>query len=154
MRSRRITAVRSARSAFFAAQDGTIERWHPRTLRGIEADPCDELQAVAKEQPKASGAIADAHKRFSGGDKINIKAQLVFEACWRKLESKWSGVWTHHCSVFCHTCPSDASTCSPCLPLALLLQKIQCPHEIVWLNGAPGAGKVILINSTFTEWVF
>jgi len=53
------------------------------------------LQAVAKEQPKASGAIADAHKRFSNGDKINIKAQLVFEACWRKLESKWSGVWMH-----------------------------------------------------------
>ncbi|DBA76165.1 hypothetical protein WJX77_008047 [Trebouxia sp. C0004] len=67
-------------------------------------------QAVAKEQPKASGDIADAHKRFSGGDKTNIKAQLVFEACWRKLEGKWSG-------------------------------KIQCPHEIVWLNGAPGAGK-------------
>lgn len=22
------------------------------------------------------------------------------------------------------------------------LQVIQCPHEIVWLNGAPGAGKV------------
>ncbi len=133
---------------------GTNERWHPRTLRSIEADPWDALQAVAKEQPKASGAIADAHKRFSDGDKINIKAQLVFEACWHKLESKWSGVWTYRCLLFCHTCLNDASTCFPWLPLALLLQKIQCPHEIVWLNGAPGAGKVILINLTFTEWVF
>ena len=28
------------------------------------------------------------------------------------------------------------------------LQAIQCPHEIVWLNGAPGAGKVIYIAHT------
>jgi len=112
------------------------------------------LQAVAKEQPKASGAIADAHKRFSGGDKTNIKAQLVFEACWRKLESKWSGVRVHRCLLFCHTCLNDASTYSLCSPLALLLQKIQCPHEIVWLNGAPGAGKVILTTPIFTECVF
>lgn len=65
-------------------------------------------QAPAKAQPKA--VVNDAHKRFASADKISIKAQLVFEACWRKLETKWSGV-------------------------------IQCPHEIVWLNGAPGAGK-------------
>lgn len=67
-------------------------------------------QAAAKEHSKSPAAVDDAHKRFAAVDKINIKAQLVFEACWRKLESKWSGV-------------------------------IHCPHEIVWLNGAPGAGK-------------
>lgn len=51
------------------------------------------LQAAAKEQPKA--VVDTAHKRFTTADKINIKAQLVFEACWRKLETKWSGVSLH-----------------------------------------------------------
>ena len=48
------------------------------------------LQATAKEGSKP--VVDDAHKRFASADKINIKAQLVFEACWRKLETKWSGV--------------------------------------------------------------
>ncbi|KAK9907299.1 hypothetical protein WJX75_001001 [Coccomyxa subellipsoidea] len=43
-------------------------------------------------------------------DKVNFKARVVFDACWRKLEEKYK-------------------------------DKIQCPREIVWLNGAPGAGK-------------
>ncbi|DBA88059.1 TPA: hypothetical protein ACH3X2_005062 [Trebouxia sp. C0005] len=99
------------RSPTSAVATSLLTDYHLATPADISAVAQDySSQAVAKEQPKASGAIADSHKRFSGGDKINIKAQLVFEACWRKLESKWSG-------------------------------KIQCPHEIVWLNGAPGAGK-------------
>ncbi len=69
------------------------------------------MQAAAKEQPKASGAVGDAHKRFSNGDKINIKAQLVFEACWRKLESKWSGVRLaakfHLHPALCQDIPTD-----------------------------------------------
>lgn len=52
--------------------------------------PTVMLQAPAKAQPKA--AVNDAHKRFANADKISIKAQLVFEACWRKLEKKWGGV--------------------------------------------------------------
>ena len=46
----------------------------------------------AANRPQSGAAPADAHKRFGNQDKINIKAQLVFETCWRKLEKKWSGV--------------------------------------------------------------
>ncbi|CAK0784866.1 hypothetical protein CVIRNUC_008071 [Coccomyxa viridis] len=43
-------------------------------------------------------------------DKVSFKAQVVFDACWRRLEDKYK-------------------------------DRIQCPREIVWLNGAPGSGK-------------
>lgn len=46
------------------------------------------IQAAAAA--KAGAPVAP--KPFSAGDKINEKAQLVFDACWRKLESKWANV--------------------------------------------------------------
>ena len=52
---------------------------------------CWHVQAAAK-RPQAAPSAGDAHKRFTNEDKINIKAQLVFDTCWRKLEGKWSGV--------------------------------------------------------------
>ena len=33
----------------------------------------------------------------------------------------------------------------PILYESCAVQVIHCPHEIVWLNGAPGAGKVIAL---------
>ncbi|KAK9819601.1 hypothetical protein WJX72_000150 [[Myrmecia] bisecta] len=44
-----------------------------------------------------------------GADKVSLKAQVVFDACWKNLEAKYS--------------------------------HFQTPQEIIWLNGAPGAGK-------------
>lgn len=46
------------------------------------------MQAAAAA--KTSAAVPP--KPFSAGDKINEKAQLVFDACWRKLEGKWANV--------------------------------------------------------------
>eukprot|EP00891_Asterochloris_glomerata_P009685 jgi/Astpho2/9685/e_gw1.00147.4.1_t len=51
-------------------------------------------------------------KAFSSSDKVSEKARVVFDTCWRRLEER-----------------------HPVRPNFI------CPHEIVWLNGAPGAGK-------------
>ncbi|BDA48136.1 probable adenylate kinase at N-terminal half [Coccomyxa sp. Obi] len=72
------------------------------------------IRALAQQalDNSVTGRNDEAHVKLfhDATDKVNFKARVVFDACWRKLEEKYK-------------------------------DRIQCPREIVWLNGAPGAGK-------------
>ena len=43
-------------------------------------------------QPKPAPAEAFAAKAFHAQDKVDAKAQVIFDTCWRRLESKLKGV--------------------------------------------------------------
>lgn len=72
--------------------------------------------ASGKPAQQASAAeLSSAPRSFhiGGADKVSIKAQVVFDTCWRKLEES----------------------------LKAAGKPMQAPDEVVWLNGAPGSGK-------------
>ncbi|KAK9839848.1 hypothetical protein WJX81_005830 [Elliptochloris bilobata] len=99
-------------AAFFEhrLQEGQKAIYH---LEAFVARCCSQNAASmhTTEQKQSLGQDDLQAKTFQGSsDKVNVKAQVVFDACWRRLEEKHE----------------DA---------------IQCPKEIVWLNGAPGSGK-------------
>lgn len=80
----------------------------------------------------------DGGKTFHSGDKVSNKAQVIFEACWRKLEEKYKEV---------HTCIAEPGTLTPVLSAyPLFLQGILhdtvslCPLIVIVRVSVHGTG--------------
>lgn len=61
--------------------------------------------------PGLPSALSSSESGFSGTATVRMESQVIFNACWRKLEERHG------------------------------LKNLHIPRDVVWLNGAPGAGK-------------
>jgi hypothetical protein len=74
---------------------------------------------------------------------VKMEAQVIFDACWRRLEDRYGIVSPPGvCMQLSIAAESDR---------ILVQANIRCPREVVWLNGAPGAGKVRVVFASYTH---
>jgi hypothetical protein len=75
--------------------------------------PANAIELAASPAPAtASTAVSVLDSKVHSDTDVRMDAQVIFESCWRRFEEKFR------------------------------LKSVHVPREVVWLNGAPGAGKV------------
>ncbi|GLI65551.1 hypothetical protein VaNZ11_009113 [Volvox africanus] len=82
-----------------------------RHCRWLGETRCQTVTAVDLGTPQANTAVALMESKVHSDADVRMDAQVIFEACWRRFEEKFR------------------------------LKSVNVPREVVWLNGAPGAGK-------------
>ncbi|KAL4420036.1 hypothetical protein ABPG77_001286 [Micractinium sp. CCAP 211/92] len=88
------------------------QRHRPEGMRWAQTAAAAQQTVAAAASPTAAGYAPPAGLRpvHASKERLSLKAQVIFEASWKRIEEKYK-------------------------------DRLVCPREVVWLNGAPGSGK-------------